>query len=502
MMRTALTLVLGVGVIGGLSGCHPEDCRNMLQCPEPWEPEAPTCDPAAGRLDDRCDGVFVSSASGSDDNTGTQAQPVRTLGKALAAAQTGPRRVYACAEVFVEAIELPTGVELWGGLDCTGGWRYVGETSKTTIAPEAGMIPLRVMPGVGTAIVADVRAQAADATQPSGSSIAALVNPDAMVEIVRSELVAGHGAAGVSPGTGGQFPAEAGAPGADGGAACSAGVVAGGPPTMQTCRGVDSIGAQGGYGGINSGGSGLQGQPEPFPNPQGSGLGGTGWSNGSLCDDGQPGAWGANGAQGAGAKGGGRITAAGWEGEQGQDGGDGLPGQGGGGGGGSRGGAMFCGAAPLGGASGGGGGTGGCGGTGAKGGGYGGASIGLLSLSGGVTIRSTTITTSRGGDGGSGGVGQLGGQGGERGSGGQGFNLSPPGCFGGHGGKGGDGGHGGGGLGGPSVGILHSAGLAPAQESVYIRTDAAGKGGFGGNPNIPGSSGADGIRSDVLGFPP
>jgi len=500
MIRTALVLVLTVGLGWGVQGCHPEDCRNMLQCPAPWEPAAPTCDPAAGRLDDDCDGVFVSSTAGSDDNTGSPAAPVRTLGKALALAQTGTRRVYACAETFVEAVQVPAGVELWGGLDCGSGWAYTGTTSKTTITPEPGAIPLRFGGGSGRALVADVHAQAANAQVPSGSSIAALVSPEAVVEIIRSELVAGDGAAGAPGRSGGDWPAKAGNPGSAGGEACSASVVAGGGATVNSCRGIDSIGGNGGYGDVTQGGSGANGQPEPTPNPQADGLGGAGWTGGSLCKDGLPGAEGANGVHGKGASGGGSITEEGWRGQAGQDGTVGLPGQGGGGGGGSRGGALFCGAA-QGGASGGAGGTGGCGGKHGTGGGYGGASIGLLSLSGEVVIRSTSIKTGRGGDGGAGGRGQLGGAPGPGGSGGASVNFSPAGCRGGDGGKGGSGGHAGGGQGGPSIGILHSAGMSPLQEDVFVRTDAAGQGGQGGDPNVPGSSGEDGFRGDVLGFP-
>jgi len=502
MIRNALTLVLWAGFAWGLHGCHAEDCREALQCP-PLHPEeeALACDPAASGINGSCTGVFVSSSLGSDDNPGTRDQPVRTMGKALALAQTGARRVYACAEVFAEPATSSAGVELWGGLDCSAGWAYVGGTKKTTIAPGSDAVPLRLMPGTGRTIVADVHAEAADATQRSGSSIAVLVSAGAAVEFLRSEIVAGHGAPGAAGASGGSSPAPGGEAGAPGSAACSASTVQGGQEAINSCRGFDSVGGLGGIGSASQGGSGANGIPEPIPNNGGTGLGGPGQSGATPCQLGAAGAEGAPGEHGKGASGPGRTTEQGWEGVAGQDGTDGRPGQGGGGGGGSRGGATFCGVS-LGGASGGAGGAGGCGGAGGKGGGYGGASIGVLTLSGEVALRATSIKTSRGGDGGVGGRGQERGAPGPGGIGGASVNNSPAGCEGGMGGWGGRGGHGGGGLGGSSIGVLYSFGQAPTLEDVVIRTDAAGRGGLGGDPNVPGSAGEDGLRAEYLGFPP
>lgn len=111
MIRDALSFLAAAGLAWGLHGCHPPDCRDLVQCPELPEEEPPTCDPAAGGINGSCAGVFVSSSLGSDDNPGTRDEPVRTLGKAMALAQTGARRVYACAEVFPEAATSATGQE-------------------------------------------------------------------------------------------------------------------------------------------------------------------------------------------------------------------------------------------------------------------------------------------------------------------------------------------------------------------------------------------------------
>jgi hypothetical protein len=428
---------------------------------------------------------------------------VRTLGRAISLARAGSTRVYACAEPFIEAVEIPAGLELWGGLDCANGWVYAGSTEKTAVTPEPDLIPLRVMSGQGASVVADVRAEAAGATLPGGSAIAVMVMPGARVEIRRSELRAGDGAPGAAGEDGGEGSAATGAAGSPGVAACSEEVAPGGPAVQTTCDGVVTIGAEGGDGFASYGGDGDDGQPEPAPNPDDWGHGGPGASSGMQCNDGGRGRDGTDGAQGLGAVGPGRISLEGWRGREGQSGGDGLPGQGGGGGGASRGGLLLCGigSGPTAGASGGGGGAGGCAGKGGKGGGHGGASIGLLSLSGDVAVRESVIVTGRGGDGGAGGLAQAGGIGGPGGDGGLGSGMASPGCRGGDGGKGGNGGYGGGGLGGPSMGIAYLLGQQPALERNTIEVGSPGQGGPGGNPAIPSSAGAGGFAVEITGFP-
>jgi len=512
-MRAFVPVAL-VALSTAMLGCGSADTLDTPeQATPPPSPDGgvPRCfnvDPSQAGPNEAC-GVFVSSTLGSDDNPGTLERPVRTISRAVALAEAGAQRVYACAEAFHEPVEIPAGVELWGGLDCTNGWTYIGKSKKTTIAPEPELIPLRFLPGEGRAGVIDVRAEAADAVQPSGSSIAALVLAGAAVEIIRSELAAGNGAAGADGAQGGgpgaPYQLPKGADGLPGGDACDANTVPGGAAVVTACEGVDSISGKGGDGHTTYGADGQDGQPVP-ENPDGvHGEGGWG-QHGSYpqCDSGHVGHSGRDGEHGLGALGPGRITLAGWQGEKGQDGGDGLPGQGGGGGGGVRG-PLYddCGAnQPQGGASGGSGGAGGCGGKGGKGGGKGGASIGLLSLSDKVTIRASNIMTGNGGDGGRGGLWQGGGPGGVGGLGGIGW-WSGPGCRGGAGGKGGNGGHGGGGLAGPSVGIAHVTDQPAALEEVTISVGSPGTGGPGGSQTVtlPGTAGADGRQGDALSFP-
>jgi len=500
-------VALGCGTAAGLCGCHPYTCSDTVTCGTGKETEEPTCnaDPALDPAEDDC-GVFASESLGDDANPGTRAQPVRTLTQAISLARTGPLRVYACAEVFAEAVAVPSGLEVWGGLDCANGWGYLGGDARTVLAPASDLIPLQVEAAElgGIATLADLRLEAADATLPGGSSIAMLVAPGAAVDLRRSELLAGNGAKGAPGARGGEDPAKAGTPGNGGAVACSAHSVQGAPPVITVCGDATSVGGRGGDGNVTEGSDGNDGQPEPVPNPMGFGLGGSGELSGLQCWSGLDGENGADGAHGEGAEGPGRITVDGWIGRRGEDGDNGITAQGGGGGGGSRGGSLYCGLGPnlpSGGASGGSGGGGGCGGRGGKGGGYGGASIGLVSFSGDVSLVATSIVTGNGGDGGAGGLAQLGGAPGARGLGGSSVGGSNAGCDGGNGGRGGDGGYGGGGLGGPSIGIAHLTGQLPGGHGAAITTGMPGKGGPGGNQAVDDGAGEDGGRYDTLGFP-
>jgi len=496
--------VLGCGTAASICGCYEYSCAAELACERAPEPVC-NADPASGPAEDDC-GIFASESLGDDANPGTRAAPVRTLKRAISLARSGPLRVYACAEVFAEAVMVPSGVDIWGGLDCATDWRYLGGDDRTVLAPEPDRIPLQVEAAEleGTSTFADLRLEAAGATLPGGSSIAMLVASGSAVEVRRSELRAGDGAKGALGARGGEEPATAGTPGNGGAAACSDASVQGAPPITTACGEITSVGGRGGDGNIDGGGYGNDGQPEPDPNPDGFGAGGMGEVNALGCMAGQSGANGIDGAHGEGARGPGRITVDGWEGDRGGDGGHGRPGQGGGGGGGSRGGTLYCGLnpdTPKGGASGGSGGGGGCGGRGGRGGGFGGASIGLLSFSGDVSVIATSIVTGNGGDGGAGALAQLGGAQGTPGIGGSSVGGSHAGCSGGWGGQGGNGGYGGGGLGGPSLGVAHLLTQPVALHDSAIRTGTPGKGGPGGNQNLPQLDGEDGIRGDTLAFP-
>ncbi len=511
---------LALGSVVLLSGCFhsADDCKRTLTCDvggagssssaggASGAPDAgPRCvdDPTTASAADDC-GIFASSSLGNDKNPGTRGAPVKTIGQALQLAAEVNRRVYACAEMFKEAVVMPSGFTLFGGFNCAAGWAYVGKTEQTFIKPLERAIALTFLKGErGLSLVADVHAEGPNASDPGGSSIAALAREGAEVTLLRCTLIANHGAPGYAgePGDGHNMPAEAGTSGNVGADACSADMVTGGAQVKTSCDGLTSIGAQGGNGGPTSGTAGADGQPAPAPNPLGFGVGGKGEIAVTGCLEGTTGADGSNGKEALGAHGPGHLTESGYKADAAADGEVGLPGQGGGGGGGRKAGALFCGVDPKGGAAGGSGGSGGCGGRGGKGGGPGGSSIALVSLTQSLKLFGCQLTAGDAGDGGPGGINQIGGAPGIAGEGGMGKNGSGFGCVGGQGGKGGNGGNGGGGLGGSSIAFAYTAKL-PTLDGLELVAGKRGKGGYGGNPNLMGSVGEDGIAQTTAALLP
>jgi hypothetical protein len=462
---------------------------------------AGACDPSQGEglIDDAC-GVFVR-ASGDDTDSGTKASPVATLARAIELATEANKPVFACAEVFSEAVVVPAGTVIYGGLDCAAGWAYVGDEARTTIAPPAGEIPLKLVKGgSGATRLVDIIAEAAPGTPGTGqSSIAAIVN-DVDATFERCDLIAGDGADG-APGetpqtsvgpTSKDDPAIKGKPGTK---ACSGGGSGNpGAPATENALCKSSIGGAGGTGLETTGGKGDDGKPLPVPNPSNYGIGGDG-AGASSCESGESSNVGAKGARGAGATALGEISSSGYTGVEGSPGGAGAPGQGGGGGGGAKG------AAGCFGASGGSGGAGGCGGGGGSGGKAGGSSIALISLGASLTFKGVKLTAGSGGSGGAGAPGQVGGVGGAGGPGGAGdtAKMTLPGCAGGQGGPGGSGGGGGGGRGGHSIGIAFT-GAAPGAATLSgatITTQMAGEGGAG---EAPDGAGEGGVAEDTISF--
>ncbi|XYI02057.1 PGRS family protein [Sorangium sp. So ce1128] len=505
---------LGMAAVGSsLAGGCSSPCERSQTCP----PEASGATEGGGApsrcvpnesgapVDDAC-GVFVAAA-GDDGAEGTKAAPLGTLGAAIALArENGTGRVYACAETFEveEAVEMPAGVTLYGGLDCAGGWAYSGasDSARTTLTAIEGVIPLALRGGEGMARLEDVAivARSIDASDPEKrglSSIAAVAEAVA-VELVRCALEAGDAAPGEDGAAHGE-PAQRGGDGSTGNAACSANMIFGGDVTVNDCgtpddASDDSLGGVGGVGLQSSGGAGSPGGPGDLMN------GGAGEFT-AACTPGTAGDNGIDGEPGAGARGAGEIAASGYTGLAGSDGAPGTTAQGGGGGGGAKGGvaAGQCSAGSAGGASGGSGGAGGCGGAGGRGGGAGGSSIALVSLDATLLFQDVTIATGSGGDGGAGGPGQDGGTPGAGGPGGgvpDGATALQPGCAGGPGGTGGRGGTGGGGLGGHALGIAH-VGAAPPADGVTFAVGQAGAGGVGADAE---HSGAPGVKADAMAF--
>ncbi|WP_437600637.1 PGRS family protein [Sorangium sp. So ce590] len=520
-------LLWGIAVSTATSGCDAlsigltSDCDYLLTCPSflsggggggagGGTPEGCVPNEAPAAVGDSC-GVFVST-SGDDKGVGTKAEPVKTLSAAIALAAKQENAVYACAEEFKEAAEIPAGVSIFGGLDCANGWEWIGEEKKTIVAPADEAIALKVMRGVGTVRIEDVSVRAADAQAAGDSSIAVLVD-GATAELARCELIAGNGADGAE-GTDapGEVPAQASAgnPGADGcsdldGTPGPDMTLSGGAQVVNACGGELSIGGGGGDGNVTNGTGGDIGTPVS----PGNGVGGLGEStDGWNCNVG-----GTNGGAGAGdngpagdtglaASGLGALSSSGYVGMSGGAGGPGKPGQGGGGGGGAKGGAAICSGAVQGaGASGGSGGPGGCGGLPGQGGGAGGASIALASVEGKVTLKDCVLTAGNGGKGGAGGDLQPGGLGGLGGVGGTGMGGSKAACDGGKGGQGGNGGPGGGGLGGPSLAIAYRGEAVKQEGQTTLMPGTAGAGGPGGSSNVLENAGAEGTAATEQAFP-
>ncbi|XXT16362.1 PGRS family protein [Sorangium sp. So ce429] len=463
-------------------------------------------------VDDAC-GVFVSSSLGEDSGGGMKASPAKTLAAAVERIrnENAPGRIYACAEEFAEAVELPAGVSLYGGLDCKRGWAWSSDT-KTTIAAGPDHVALAVRGAEGTTHIEDVLVNAADAQTAGASSIAVLVE-GATVDLARSELVAGNGADGAPGAPGAELPgpsdpvpaAPPGATGTDGVNACSDldespgpdALLVGGVAVENACDGESSVGGKGGDGAIASGFDGEAG----FTGTAGqAGLGqpetGDGWECLPGSGLGSPGSRGEDGVPGTGATGLGALSAtSGYVGVSGGAGTAGKPGQGGGGGGGAKGVTNCGGGQPGAGASGGSGGAGGCGGKPGQGGGAGGASIALVSVDATVTLTDCRVQARQGGNGGRGGDLQPGGSGGNGGTGGTGVSGSQDACNGGKGGKGGNGGPGGGGLGGSSFAIAFRGTPVAQVGSVELTPGTSGEGGPGGNDNVAQNAGATGAAA-------
>jgi hypothetical protein len=451
-------------------------------------------------VDDTC-GIFVSSSRGKDGTAGTKSAPLKTLQQAIDKAKGQP--IYACAEALTGSVTLASGSAIFGGLDCTKGWAYVGGTKKSALTGEANKPALTIAMAAEGAEVADFTIQAPSATAAGGSSIAVIAD-QAMASLTRCDLVAGDGANGADGEAASSMPAQAGTSGNPGGAACSKDTVNGAVQVENACGIESSIGGNGGSGNKSNGGDGGRGLPNnPGGGQAGQGDDGSaGWSCAGSGGTGGQGLPGEAGKEGAGAStiDLGALTVTGFTAAPGGDGQPGKIGQGGGGGGGAKGGTIECGAKPPGGASGGSGGAGGCGGTGGKGGQGGGASLALVSLKASLTLTQVTLKTGNGGKGGAGGDLQLGGDPGAGGAGGTKVGTLNAGCKGGDGGNGGNGGPGGGGRGGHAIGLVFS-GTAPTMDVKQMAIGTAGPGGPGGNNNVKSNAGAEGVAAPMQMFP-
>ena len=451
------------------------------------------CVPAdsPGIVDDSC-GIFVR-LEGDDANPGTKELPKKTIAGALAVGGAKGARIYLCTEAFGEAVTITHGVRIFGGLDCSADWAYVGQPGDkaSEIDGPADLVTVTVGPPAAITVhIDDIRIIAPSAVNHGKSSIGVLALDGTDLTLLRCEIRAGDGRTGGNGGSP-QGTGDGGMLGGNGVVGCTApNPVAPAPPPVLACgNNWSSAGGTGGIGDVNSGGNGQQGTSNPPPDSANDNSG-AGQTSGVSCTAGKQGLVGSAGSGGPGATGVGGIGPAGYIGPVASTGSLGEPGQGGGGGGGARG-ASVC----TNGLS-----NSGPAGAGGGGGGPAGSSIAIVSRNAAVTVKDCTVQTGSGGTGGTGGAGQAGGPGANGGTGAAAANGGS--CEGGKGGAGGMGGGGGGGLGGHSIGIAY-VGTLPSIDGGNIVPSTAGPGGAGGpgaNANGNGANGQGGVSSTLQPF--
>lgn len=505
MNARSLAMVIGVLTVGSASGCWkfghycdegfcdptadgsvdgavPDattDATTDRDPPPPGctTPEEPLKNPEKCLVDSF--GAFVSPA-GDDANPGTKAKPLKTIGKALAGAQT---RIVACEGTFPESLDIGRDVDLYGAIACT--FDKAGAATNIESGKSIGLGVTR-----GTVALYGVSVTAKDAVDPGESSIGIALSSGVTFKMVGGAVTAGVGASPPDGTTTSNYSALAQSDpkikGNDG--------IGNTGGVTQTCAMLGCVelgaGVEGGGGGVGSAGggaSGLAGKTAPAVPVGMRGLGGDYDVGNSQCRAGNRGNDGDSANGGPGATSPGTIEAGKWTPSRGTPGQTARAGQGGGGGSGGM-------SATTGG--GGSGGCGGCGGGKGQGGLSGGSSFAVLSIAANVALENVTLKAAAGGKGGKGGDGQLGMLGGLSGA----PAASGIGCPGGLGGQGGQGGGGGGGAGGHSAAVAYT-GTKPTLKA--ITPEVAQTPAVGGEPGVsaatatqatagaPGKTGAD-----------
>lgn len=439
--------------------------------------------------------IFVSQATGDDNNSGRMGSPVATLPKAMQLASAQGKDIYLAQGTYTltQALTVANGVSIYGNFSGQPAWSR-NATYKATINGPAVVFYLQGNTAPSTIAGLDIKASDGSSTSPGSYGVIA-DGCTGLVMLIDNTITSGKGfdgqdgSAGTAGGNGGN--------GGNGGA----GVCDGTTPGFQGAAGLSACGKDGGKGGLG-GVKALNGGTGQTPSG-----GGTGGSGGSWGDPGKTGITGGGGSKGtAGIPGTSNPNSIAFDlngyipvdGNNGTDGNDGNGGGGGGGGGGQS--CSIC----IGGSGngGGGGGGGGCKGTAGGGGKGGGASIGVLANNSKMYLEGNTVNTKSGGKGGNGGNGGTGGTGGSPGIGGTTCTSEVGG--GGNGGKGGDGGNGGGGAGGnggPSIGLaIYGTSVVNEVTNTYNNGIGASGGNGGTTPGgSPGASGNSGTSVNISG---
>ena len=137
---------------------------------------------------DEATALFVSITGDDAAADGTRSKPFATLAAALSQVTPTKRRIYVCDGTYPEDVRLTAshaGVSLLGGFTC--------DWSVSTDKPRFGVSPLALeVDGAAGVAIANIVFQAADATEPGASSIAAFVNASE-VTFKGVSLLAGNG---------------------------------------------------------------------------------------------------------------------------------------------------------------------------------------------------------------------------------------------------------------------------------------------------------------------
>jgi len=435
------------------------------------------------------DGIYVDAAGGDDLNPGTQALPVRTIGKGImiGSASFSPKSVFISNGTYDESVTMHDGVSLYGGFAASAGWIRDAALFTTEVRAADGPAVTATSLAAETFIDGLV-ITGANATAPGASSIGLLAIDTTMLLVHATTIrggVAAAGAAGAAGTTGADAtPGGVGEPGCEdsSGLCSSCSRPVGGPGGNSSCARMGGAGGGPGHE-CTCGDMGLPGAGGTLGGAGGCGCGG---GDGVAGGDGLPGGPGGDGTAGGDL---GMFEASGYLTADGASGVDGSDGSGGGGGGGGSGGDADCDSY---GSAGGGGGGGGCGGTAGTGGGGGGGSFAVVLIDSSVALVDCGLEAGVGGAGGAGGDGGGGGSGGAPGPGGPygGGGEQDDGGFGadgGAGGLGGAGGSGGGGGGGPSIALVcWGTSDAPLTNTT---TSAGAPGAGGASSGTPGAAG-------------
>ena len=97
---------------------------------------------------------------------GSRSAPFRSLQQAIDAAAAAQLPVFACAKEFAEAIRVPSGLTVYGGLDCDEDWTWTGAV-RTRVVPAASVttiggseVAVRLEAGQGVTVLDDVDVEA------------------------------------------------------------------------------------------------------------------------------------------------------------------------------------------------------------------------------------------------------------------------------------------------------------------------------------------------------